>query len=98
MFRVAVTAGDVIVAGTDGLLDNVFGEDVAAVAAQAVRAGLGPQAAAADIAALARRRALDKAVQTPFAVAAREAGYWYAGGKLDDITVVVSFVLAASDQ
>ncbi|XP_078442219.1 putative protein phosphatase 2C 55 [Wolffia australiana] len=93
VFRVGAVAGDVIVAGTDGLLDNLFGEEVAAVVAEAVRDGLSPQAAAAEIAALARRRAVDKVVKTPFSTAAQEAGYWYSGGKLDDITVVVSFVL-----
>ncbi|CAA6667431.1 unnamed protein product [Spirodela intermedia] len=80
VFTVPVAAGDAIVAGTDGLFDNLFGKEVTAVVARA------------EIAALARRRALDRNGQTPFSTAAQEAGYWYTGGKLDDITVVVSFV------
>lgn len=55
-----------------------------------------PQATAQKIAALARQRALDKNRQTPFSTAAQEAGFRYYGGKLDDITVVVSYVASTS--
>ena len=57
-----------------------------------MRAGLGPQVTAQKIAALARQRALDKDRQTPFSTAAQDAGFRYYGGKLDDITVVVSYI------
>lgn len=36
-------------------------------------------------------RALDTKRQTPFSTAAREAGYSYSGGKLDDL-IVVSYI------
>ncbi|XP_075517001.1 putative protein phosphatase 2C 55 [Primulina tabacum] len=96
VFTVPIAPGDVIIAGTDGLFDNLYNNDIIAVVVHAVRAGLAPQVTAQKIAALARERALDKNRQTPFSAAAQEAGFRYYGGKLDDITVVVSFI--TSDQ
>lgn len=40
----------------------------------------------------ARMRASDAKYHSPFSYAAIQAGYVYLGGKMDDITVVVSFV------
>ncbi|PHT52760.1 putative protein phosphatase 2C 55 [Capsicum baccatum] len=48
---------------------------------------------AQKIAALAQQRAMDPTDPTPFADAAKEAGFEYHGGKLDDITVVVSYLI-----
>lgn len=95
VITVPVAAGDVIIAGTDGLFDNLYNNDITAVVVHAVRAGFGPQVTAQKIAALARQRAQDKNRQTPFSSAAQEAGYRYYGGKLDDITVVVSYITDA---
>ncbi|KAK3148986.1 hypothetical protein QOZ80_3AG0211360 [Eleusine coracana subsp. coracana] len=96
VFHFEVAPGDVIVAGTDGLFDNLYNNEISGVVVEALRVGLSPQAAAQKIAALARQRAMDKNRQSPFASAAQEAGYRYYGGKLDDITVVVSYVKNAS--
>lgn len=92
VFTVVVAPGDVIIAGTDGLFDNLYNNDIIAIVVHAVRAGFGPQVTAQKIAALARQRAQDKNRQTPFSTAAQEAGFRYYGGKLDDITVVVSYI------
>ncbi|KAJ6678579.1 PROTEIN PHOSPHATASE 2C [Salix viminalis] len=92
VFTIPVAPGDVIIAGTDGLFDNLYNNEVTAVVVHAIRTGLGPEATAQKIAALARQRALDTNRQTPFSTAAQDAGYRYYGGKLDDITVVVSYV------
>ncbi|XP_038972668.1 probable protein phosphatase 2C 55 isoform X2 [Phoenix dactylifera] len=96
VFTFPVSPGDVIIAGTDGLFDNLYTNEVTAVVVQAVRTGLGPQVTAQKIAALAHQRAQDKNRQTPFSTAAQDAGYRYYGGKLDDITVVVSYIAASS--
>ncbi|CAN6482216.1 unnamed protein product [Victoria cruziana] len=96
VFTIAVAPGDVVVAGTDGLFDNLYNSEVTAVVVHAIRAGLGPQVTAQKIAALARQRAEDQNRQTPFSTAAQEAGYRYYGGKLDDITVVVSYIASSS--
>ncbi|XP_038716098.1 probable protein phosphatase 2C 55 isoform X1 [Tripterygium wilfordii] len=98
VFTVAVAPGDVIVAGTDGLFDNLYNNEITAVVVHAVRAGLGPQVTAQKMAALARQRAQDKDRQTPFSTAAQDAGFRYYGGKLDDITVVVSYVTSSNEE
>ncbi|XP_065881656.1 probable protein phosphatase 2C 55 [Euphorbia lathyris] len=98
VFRIAVAPGDVIVAGTDGLFDNLYNNEITAVVVHATRAGLGPQVTAQKIAALARQRAQDKDRQTPFSTAAQDAGFRYYGGKLDDITVVVSYISSSDDE
>lgn len=97
VFSIVVAPGDVIVAGTDGLFDNLYNNDITAIVVHAVRAGLEPQATAKKIAALARQRALERDRQTPFSAAAQEAGFRYYGGKLDDITVVVSYITSSKD-
>ncbi|EOA13448.1 hypothetical protein CARUB_v10026491mg [Capsella rubella] len=92
VFTIDVESGDVIVAGSDGMYDNLYNEEITGVVVSSVRAGLDPKATAQKIADLARLRAVDKKRQSPFAAAAQEAGYRYYGGKLDDITVVVSYI------
>lgn len=81
-----------MVVGTDGLFDNLYNNEISAVVFEAVRAGLSPHETARKITAFARQRALDKNRQTPFSTSAQEAGYCYYGGKLDDVTVVVSYI------
>ncbi|KAK6938792.1 PPM-type phosphatase-like domain, partial [Dillenia turbinata] len=95
VFTIPVAPGDVIIAGTDGLFDNLYNHEITAVVVHAVRAGLGPKITAQKLAALARQRAQDKNRQTPFSSAAQDAGFRYYGGKLDDITVVVSYITSS---
>ncbi|KAK7262840.1 hypothetical protein RJT34_30421 [Clitoria ternatea] len=96
VFTIPVGPGDVVVAGTDGLFDNLYNNEVAEVVLHAVGDGLEPQVTAQKIAELARERAQDRNRQTPFSTAAQEAGFRYYGGKLDDITVVVSYVTSST--
>lgn len=78
--------------GTDGLFDNLFDSELTSVVMHSVKAGWGPQDTAERIATLAHLRAQDPLRQSPFAKSAQEAGYRFWGGKMDDITVVVSFI------
>ncbi|KAL9158518.1 hypothetical protein ABFS82_08G074300 [Erythranthe guttata] len=94
VFKIPVVAGDVIVAGSDGLFDNLYNKEIAAIVGDSVRDCVGPDETAKKIADVARARALDRKHRTPFSTAAQEAGYAYYGGKLDDLTVLVSFVSA----
>ncbi|RDX62096.1 putative protein phosphatase 2C 55, partial [Mucuna pruriens] len=96
VFTIPVAPGDVVVAGTDGLFDNLYNDEVTEVVLHAVKAGLEPQVTAQKIAALARQRAQDRNRQSPFSIAAQEAGFRYYGGKLDDITVVVSYITGST--
>ncbi|KAL8143582.1 hypothetical protein V2J09_016614 [Rumex salicifolius] len=92
VFKFPVIAGDVIVAGTDGLFDNLYPNEISAVVVNAMRVHLDPKITAQNIATRAQERAMDQSKQTPFSTAAQGAGYRFYGGKLDDITVVVSYV------
>jgi protein phosphatase PTC7 len=98
VFTIPVAPGDVIIAGTDGLFDNLYNNDITAVVVHAIRAGFGPQVTAQKIAALARQRAQDTNRQTPFSAAAQDAGIRYYGGKLDDTTVVVSYITSNNEN
>lgn len=89
-----LTTGDVIVAGTDGLFDNLFDNEVVEAVVQGNKEGLGPKEMASRIAQLALGRAHGQC-DTPFSIAAREAGFSYSGGKIDDITVIVANVACA---
>lgn len=95
VFSLQVAAGDVIVAGTDGLFDNLYDNELMGVVVHSTRAGLAPQVTAENIVALARERAGDRNRQTPFSTAAQEAGFRFYGGKMDDITVIVSYITNA---
>ena len=92
MFNVEVAVGDVIVAGTDGLFDNLYDTEVVSMVVQATRSGASPDITAKKIASLAREHAADCNRRTPYASAAQDAGFRFNGGKMDDITVVVSYV------
>ncbi|KAK8945404.1 putative protein phosphatase 2C 55 [Platanthera guangdongensis] len=95
VFTFPVESGDVIVAGTDGLFDNLYNDEINAIVVLGTRIRLTPLITAQKIAALARQRALDKNRHTPFSAAAQDAGYRHYGGKLDDITVVVSCITSS---
>ncbi|XVF59589.1 hypothetical protein PTKIN_Ptkin07bG0288000 [Pterospermum kingtungense] len=97
VFKIPVVPGDVIVAGTDGLFDNLYNNEVTSAVVNALRAGFSPELTAKKIAAMARESAVDKNRQTPFASAAQGAGFRYYGGKLDDITVVVSYITSSAN-
>lgn len=96
-FSLEVKTGDIIVAGSDGLLDNVFNQRSAKLVWDAKSRGATPGVAAQQLATFAAARAKDPVYLSPFAKAARENGFYYQGGKVDDITVVVAYV-TASDQ
>ena len=91
-FSMRVAPGDVLVLATDGLFDNVYPDEAAALGARAAGGGEPPEAAAAGLAAFARGRAADPAHLSPFAYGAQQLGYRYFGGKMDDITVVIVYV------
>eukprot|EP00899_Mesostigma_viride_P006966 jgi/Mesvir1/16270/Mv08514-RA.3 len=98
VFQLPVMVGDVIVLGTDGLFDNVYSTEVASLVTKAIKAGLSPGDLAQRIANFAYKRSADRNHMTPFAHEAVSAGYLsYKGGKMDDITVVVSYVTKDRD-
>ncbi|XP_047333702.1 uncharacterized protein LOC124937477 [Impatiens glandulifera] len=62
VFSVPVIPGDVIIAGSDGLFDNLYSNEITsvAVAVNAIQAGSDPEATAQNIAAFARQSGDDK--------------------------------------
>lgn len=97
LYTVNVSAGDIIVAATDGLFDNVYNEETAVIVSELRRRGQAPQEAASGVAQFARMRAGDSQHPSPFAQGASLAGWTnMQGGKMDDITVLVAYVLASS--
>ncbi|GAB4851686.1 hypothetical protein Ancab_031090 [Ancistrocladus abbreviatus] len=90
--EVAVAPGDIIVAGTDGLLDNLYPSDIADMVTRKIQQGARPPHIAWTIAKMAFINALDKYYYSPFSKAAKRAGHRYRGGKRDDITVVVATI------
>ncbi len=96
-FELQVQPGDIIISGTDGLWDNVFSEEAATIVSKCIAKGETPEVAAQVLCRYARMRAVDTKYNSPFSYAAVAAGYPFLGGKLDDITVLVS-VFSASPR
>ncbi|XP_075499611.1 putative protein phosphatase 2C 55 [Primulina tabacum] len=96
--EVVVEAGDVIVAGTDGLFDNLFPEEIAAMVEISLEQNSQPEVLAQILATAALHKSLDKSCRSPFGVAAQAAGLIHSGGKYDDITVVAAYLHAVSNE
>ncbi|KAK1366071.1 Protein phosphatase [Heracleum sosnowskyi] len=93
--RLKMEAGDVIVAGTDGLFDNMHLEEISTLVSQGISQGSDPENLAWTIAENALYNSFDRFSVTPFSRASRENGGNHVGGKIDDITVLVAFIQPA---
>ncbi|XP_056163305.1 probable protein phosphatase 2C 71 isoform X1 [Syzygium oleosum] len=92
-YSIELDEGDVIVSATDGLFNNLYEQEIASIVRKSLQSGLSPQDIAELLATRAQEVGQSKSARTPFADAAHAAGYvGYTGGKLDDVTVVVSMV------
>ncbi|XVF26804.1 hypothetical protein REPUB_Repub14bG0050400 [Reevesia pubescens] len=93
---VRVEAGDVVVVGTDGLLDNMYPTEIEEILKRETEEKQGvclcPNKIALLVAEYALYNSFDKFAFSPFAKAAMKAGFSRMGGKVDDITVVVGIV------
>ncbi|XP_073138955.1 probable protein phosphatase 2C 55 [Henckelia pumila] len=93
-FEVAMQAGNVIIAASDGLFDNLFPEQIERVVKMSLQQNDPPDVLARSLATAALKKSLDTSCESPFAKAARAAGFAHSGGKYDDITVVAAYVQA----
>eukprot|EP00250_Pteridium_aquilinum_P002281 c12479_g1_i1 orf=61-1440(+) len=91
-FEIPVASGDVLVLATDGVYDNLYEREIVDVVDSGYRKGVEPGTVAMWLVKLAHQAGLNTEGRSPFSDAARAAGYSYEGGKLDDATVVVSYV------
>ncbi|KAG9154237.1 hypothetical protein Leryth_000706 [Lithospermum erythrorhizon] len=94
-YQVLVQEGDIVVAGTDGLFDNMHDTEILGLLRgdNNMKNGGGLEEDACRIANLALYNSFDRySKTTPFAVESRKAGLKNRGGKIDDITVVVAYI------
>ncbi|PWZ01710.1 protein serine/threonine phosphatase 2C [Testicularia cyperi] len=109
-WAVKVQKGDIIIVGSDGLVDNLFDEDIVE---EVLNDGISgtmeaeyqlpedfcPQLVSEALCSRAKAVSEDsRAVSSPFQQRAMEEGLHYVGGKHDDISVVVAVVGDPSDQ
>jgi len=123
LYEVEARSGDLLLLATDGILDNLWPEDIEAVVAEALedfvveggegglaaavppsRAAEAASAAAAALAAAAASNGASTSFRSPWVVGAAREGLlplWASlrprGGKLDDCTVVVAFLVDAEE-
>ena len=91
--KVEVVPGDIIVLGTDGLMDNMYTEEIEDEIKKTTLECVNPKQLAWTIAELALYNSMNKYFLSPFAKASELAGKKRMGGKIDDITVAVGHIL-----
>lgn len=91
---IPIKIGDIIIAGSDGLFDNLYDQDIVKTAENTVKLFDNKlelcERLAKTLAEKAVNKAWDHNYRSPFARNAAKAGKKYVGGKLDDTTVVVA--------
>uniref|UniRef100_A0A2P2IUW2 Protein phosphatase n=1 Tax=Rhizophora mucronata TaxID=61149 RepID=A0A2P2IUW2_RHIMU len=96
-YMIYLDEGDIIIAATNGLFDNLYEQELCPVVSHLLQAGLRLQEIAELLATRAQEVGRSATVRSPFADAAQAAGYvGYTGGKLDDVAVIVSLVQCSS--
>ncbi|KAF9620721.1 hypothetical protein IFM89_014242, partial [Coptis chinensis] len=91
--------GDVIVAGSDGLFDNMFDYEIQNEVNKRNKDRRGAQETAQKIAMFALHKSCDKIGETPFSLEAKKAGVARRrGGKPDDISVIVAYSVGITNM
>ena len=89
--------GDIIIAASDGLFDNLFDEDIIKHAETFLAYELSDEEycmkLAKELVCKAVQKGWDLTYKSPFSKNAAKFGQRYIGGKLDDTTVVVAMVV-----
>uniref|UniRef100_A0A1D1YFP3 Protein phosphatase n=1 Tax=Anthurium amnicola TaxID=1678845 RepID=A0A1D1YFP3_9ARAE len=93
VYSVDLEEGDIVIMATDGLFDNLYEQEIVAIVSKSFQAHLKPTEVAELLAMRAQEIGRSPSTRSPFADAAHAAGYpGFTGGKLDDVTVIVSIV------
>ena len=94
---IPLKAGDIVIAGTDGIFDNLYDIEILRIAEQELLAHKDSQDFVTKLSYKLVERAIqmgwDATYKSPFAKNAGKAGRRYIGGKLDDTTVVVGIAV-----
>ncbi|XP_073122319.1 uncharacterized protein [Henckelia pumila] len=99
LYKIDLEEEDVIILASDGLLDNLYDQEIALEVSKHLAADSKPKEIAEALAAKAQEVGKSATARSPFADNAHAAGYaGYTGGKLDDVTVVVSVVQRQSSS
>ena len=85
---IPVRPGDIIVMATDGLFDNLFMDRIM----ELVNNSRERENIALLLSSEAFKASQDQLNDSPHALKARNAGFFYSGGKPDDITVIVAVI------
>jgi len=98
-YQTRLRDGDLVIAYTDGLSDNVFPDEIIDICSLVARSG-GPedeqvQTMADDIVAYAWQCMGNVYRLSPFERDAAREGMFFKGGKVDDVTVIVTMVRKA---
>ncbi|KAK1618353.1 hypothetical protein QYE76_023870 [Lolium multiflorum] len=92
--EIAVRHGDVLVVGTDGLFDNVFDADLERLVRMGTALGFSPKNMADVVAGVAYEISMSGSTDSPYSSDSRKLrGDRRRGGKQDDITVLVAFIV-----
>ncbi|KAI8871630.1 protein serine/threonine phosphatase 2C, partial [Ramicandelaber brevisporus] len=101
-FNLRLQRGDIIIVGSDGVFDNLFDEDILDEVLRNLPSGLNKADPQLISDALARRAKSvseeSRYATSPFQSRAVQEGFYYQGGKVDDISVIVAVVTDLEDS
>ncbi|KAK4726864.1 hypothetical protein R3W88_031781 [Solanum pinnatisectum] len=84
-----VEKDDILMVGTDGMLDNIFESEIEEIVERAIDQKLKAEKLASQIGNIALNNSFDRFADTPYARASEGR---HKGGKIDDITVIVAYI------
>lgn len=97
--NITIEEGDIVVLGSDGLWDNLYDDQILEIVnSEECKIQMDPTRIATIIAAKAHEVADSPTVDSPFAVNAKKNNITFSGGKMDDITVLVSRVVFSGKE
>ncbi|KAI3445713.1 hypothetical protein Pfo_002378 [Paulownia fortunei] len=98
-YRVDLEEDDVIITASDGLLDNLYDQEISSLVMKSLAADKKLEEIAQLLATKAQEIGRSASARSPFADDAQAAGFaGYTGGKLDDVAVIVSVVQRQSNS
>ncbi|KAG5583528.1 hypothetical protein H5410_054155 [Solanum commersonii] len=87
--KLNVEKDDILMIGTDGMLDNIFESEIEEIVRRAIDQNLKAEELASQIGNFALYNSFDRFADTPFSRASEGR---HKGGKIDDITVIVAYI------
>ncbi|KAI8903111.1 phosphatase 2C-like domain-containing protein, partial [Gorgonomyces haynaldii] len=99
LFTVKVQEGDIVILASDGIFDNIFDEDILELVNKQIELQHDVQKISHALLLKASQTAEDsRSASTPFQERAVQEGFYYQGGKVDDMTVLVAAIKTLEDS